>query len=338
MKTVFSNSEICHVFARQTQETGRTSNGSIFFRNNVIYSYGHHFPMCAIVGNLAVITNRSYSNTTAKHLIKVRQAVSHLTKVFCHNPENAVKGYHKENLNYFVKDINFSLSKVPTARKKSNYLREAINYALSLRAYVSTFPESERVLSEIGESFEHYISESFLSNRENEYRTAKEKEDSPKITLPKDAAKAAAKLEKIAAKVSEYLAGYCPAWIENRLDSFNESFTKEVRNQVKKQASRGFSISYYGNEILQNYLISQYTEGNVLLRANGGNLETSKGIKIPLPIAKRYYQQLKAGTLGEDIAGYTIAKKNTDVRFLTVGCHAIEVAHIESFAASQNWL
>lgn len=337
MKTVFSNSEICHIFARQSQTEGRTSNSSIFFRNNVIYSYGHHFPMCAIVGNLAVITHRSYSNTTAKHLIKVRQAVSHYTKVFCFNPEDAVKGYHKENLNDFVKDIKFSLSKVPTARKKSNYLREAINYALSLRAYVSSFPESEVILSEMGEGFEHYISESFLTNREIEYRAAKEKEASPKISKPKDPIKAAAKLEKLAAKVAEYKAGYCTAWIENRLDSFNESFTKEVKNQVKKTAT-GYNNRYHGEYRFTEWLISQGTTGNVLLRTNNGNLETSKGIKIPLPIAKRYFNQFKAGTLGAEISGYRINERETDKLHLVVGCHTIEVKHIESFATSQNWL
>jgi hypothetical protein len=69
MKTVFTNSEICHVFNEQKQETGRTSNGSIFFKNNKIYSYGYHYLLGEFIDeNTIVINNKGYSNTTSKHI------------------------------------------------------------------------------------------------------------------------------------------------------------------------------------------------------------------------------------------------------------------------------
>jgi hypothetical protein len=36
MKTVFSNSELPHIWARQSQTEGRTSNGSMFFSGGVL--------------------------------------------------------------------------------------------------------------------------------------------------------------------------------------------------------------------------------------------------------------------------------------------------------------
>lgn len=40
MKTVFSNSEVPHVWARQSQEEGKNSNRNIYFTGPKIYSYG----------------------------------------------------------------------------------------------------------------------------------------------------------------------------------------------------------------------------------------------------------------------------------------------------------
>jgi hypothetical protein len=69
MKTVFTNSEICHVFNEQKQETGRTSNRTIFFENNKIYSYGYHYLLGEFIDeNTIVINNKGYSNTTSKHI------------------------------------------------------------------------------------------------------------------------------------------------------------------------------------------------------------------------------------------------------------------------------
>jgi len=69
MKTVFTNSEICHVFNEQKQQTGRTSNRTIFFENNKIYSYGYHYLLGEFIDeNTIVINNKGYSNTTSKHI------------------------------------------------------------------------------------------------------------------------------------------------------------------------------------------------------------------------------------------------------------------------------
>lgn len=79
----FSNNEIAHVWAHQQQESGRNSNGTIFFEGPWIYSYGHHFPMAVLIGDHDVIISKAtYSSTTSNHKSLVRQATRHLTQTF----------------------------------------------------------------------------------------------------------------------------------------------------------------------------------------------------------------------------------------------------------------
>lgn len=133
MKTVFSNSEVCHVFASRTQDNGRSSGGNIFFNRDTIYSYGHHFPMATFGsdGRTVYFTTRSYSNSTAKHLNYCRQALNHFSIIHCYNPESAKRGFHTENLENFNNEAKASVMKLRNARKPEIYLNE-IAHQLSL--------------------------------------------------------------------------------------------------------------------------------------------------------------------------------------------------------------
>lgn len=81
MKTVFSNSEIPHLWAHQTQSEARNSGNTLFFEGSTIYSYGYHFPIARIIGDVVLMTTQNYSVTTSAHVTEVRRACSHL-KVF----------------------------------------------------------------------------------------------------------------------------------------------------------------------------------------------------------------------------------------------------------------
>ena len=88
MKNVYTNRELPHLWAHKTQDSARTSNGNIFFRNGTIYSYGEHFPIAKHYTSKAgvdfiLFTVLDYSVTTSGHKSRVRQAI----------PENAVVLY-----------------------------------------------------------------------------------------------------------------------------------------------------------------------------------------------------------------------------------------------------
>jgi len=89
MRTVFSsNNEAAHIWASQSQTSGRA--GNVFFENGVIYSYGRHFPVARFApefGNVVLFTNRGYSNSTGKHKSLIRGAIpGGFNVVYCDDP------------------------------------------------------------------------------------------------------------------------------------------------------------------------------------------------------------------------------------------------------------
>lgn len=82
MKKVVSSSQVCHLWAHQSQSEARNGKGSIYFNGDTIYSYGSHFPMARHVNGAVLFTTRSYSTTTAQHLSMTRGAIPPNVPVF----------------------------------------------------------------------------------------------------------------------------------------------------------------------------------------------------------------------------------------------------------------
>ena len=76
---VFDNYQTAHVWASQTQDSGRSHNSNLWFEGRVIYSYGRHFPLAyagEIDGGRVFLLNAdSYSVSTARHQSIVCNAV-----------------------------------------------------------------------------------------------------------------------------------------------------------------------------------------------------------------------------------------------------------------------
>lgn len=75
--------EVVHAWAHQLSEGPfSTPNGSLYWRDKTIYSYGNHFPIATfrddIKGYEIVFTGDKYSNSTAKHISATRSAINHL--------------------------------------------------------------------------------------------------------------------------------------------------------------------------------------------------------------------------------------------------------------------
>jgi hypothetical protein len=85
MKTVFSNSMLCHTWANQLQNYGKGS--SMYFEGNTIYSYGRHYEIAQIVKaptypKVFFINSNGYSNTTAKHTNHVWRSIPDIVPNF----------------------------------------------------------------------------------------------------------------------------------------------------------------------------------------------------------------------------------------------------------------
>lgn len=117
MKKVVSPSEVAHLWANKVQSEARTSSYNFYFEGDTIYSYGRHFPIAIHKDGFVLFTKRRYSNTTAKHISCVAQASSHLKKVYCYNPHDAISS----NLSKWNDDIKAIIHQMQKARKKELY-------------------------------------------------------------------------------------------------------------------------------------------------------------------------------------------------------------------------
>ena len=126
MRTRFSNSELVHVYAQQTQEHGRAN--SMFFEGTKIYSYGYHYLLGNFIDNKTILINdKGHSTTTSKH-IRMLSAATRQYKIF----------YVTEtNLDLVHEEIKQTLSKIPKARvNKAQYLNSIISLFETLNEYL----------------------------------------------------------------------------------------------------------------------------------------------------------------------------------------------------------
>jgi len=82
---VFPTDRIAHLWFHDhaAQEHARNEPNNFYFKGAVIYSYGDHFPIAVrLNGGQVLFTSRSYSVTTARHIARVRQAITPGTVVF----------------------------------------------------------------------------------------------------------------------------------------------------------------------------------------------------------------------------------------------------------------
>lgn len=119
MRTIFNSAlDVIHIFAQQTQSTGKSNN--VFFCNNKIYSYGYHYLLAEFISNESgqqaiIINDKGYSATTAKHISYITQATRHYKQFY-------VMDICSKQVFYQLSDINNKLLK---AKKPEKYILEA---------------------------------------------------------------------------------------------------------------------------------------------------------------------------------------------------------------------
>lgn len=189
MKKVFNNSEICHVFAQQTQNEGRTSANNIFFYDNKIYSYGYHYKLAEIIENNTILINNSgYSSSTGKHINLITNATRQYNQFFyndicLNNVYNSIinasisiiKARLKERyanliISKFEKLINFA-NEFNKVVKKSNYTQDSFLTLIELKQN-EQFKQIEKIYNEIAKDKDKFIE----AGKERE-RKAKEKRE-----------------------------------------------------------------------------------------------------------------------------------------------------------------
>ena len=177
MKTSFKNhSEVAHIWAQQSQESGNA--GNIFFNGKSIYSYGHHFEIARfIIEDIVFFTTRTYSNTTAKHKSIVLSAISHKNVFVVPSFED-----HIENVHHYIKEINETLLKSARAKTYGEWLfNEAKEYSITLKNYIDIFkPELSK---EDQKAVEKVLSDELYSDEKRQEILEKAKKISVKKAI-----------------------------------------------------------------------------------------------------------------------------------------------------------
>lgn len=262
MKTVFTNSELPHVWAHGTQSHGRTSNGSFYFKGDTIYSYGSHFAIAVRMDDAYLLTVRNYSNTTSKHIGKVWGAIPVNANVIrCYYPSPY---FDQSNIESWQLAIDTQLHKMSRAKKPAIYVNEILRLVEQAQIYCDYFGKDN--------PFANYYTMDFGVKADELKVINKAKADADK---------------------------------------------KENNDRLSKWRS------YETNDLwLKGSGLNQET----FLRSNGVEVQTSRGIKLPIDVYNRYKAMLPE--LPREVLGYRV-NSVTD-KYVTIGCHKISIKEINA--------
>jgi hypothetical protein len=192
MKKVFNDiSTIAHFWANKTQNEARNSIGSLYYHYDTIYSYRDNFAIGKHVErngqNKVLITLRTYSNTTAKHINVVRNASNHLDTIYCYYPN----GSHSDNFNAFLKDVENISRSLLTARKPQIYINKIDSVKNMVERYANFFEiQIPTTLNEALNIVNLETYQTYVANKETFEKQEKAKQErAKKLRLKKELTK-----------------------------------------------------------------------------------------------------------------------------------------------------
>jgi hypothetical protein len=290
-----NHSQISHLFFSENRKNRKSSN--IFIDGNIIYSYGHHFPLAKEIehkGQKYLFVNTySYSNSTSKHQNHLRRAI---------NKDLYLKVFYVDFLRGYYGKFDFELSKEFLSlfferenEKIKNYLFDH-NKAKSSLEYWNNFQDNFSLLINLKAEFpELCFDTDILQATQKDFEKVLFLQQASKVKAEKREQRKKEKIEKIEREQKEKLI----LWLEGK----------------------------YNGQLY--YLPETY------LRLNGDKIETTRGASVDLNAALKLHNLLinKKG-LGEKINGYTVTSVTLD--FVQIGCHQISWHVINEFLTKNN--
>lgn len=297
---MISNNAVAHNFAHNVKEN--LHSNSMFWESKNdgtrrIYSYGHHFCISIIdpAADVVLFCTRGYSNTTAKHIGRVRGALYQDNIIFVYDPEAAPA----ENVKQYAVEI---AAEFKTLKKSQTRGAIIINYINRLYENATKYAEYKKVnlapVNTVYAEFSAYI-------------------DTPEFTarLEKQAEKNAEK-ERIREEERRRWYAACEA----RRESEKLTSAERVAKWEK------------GENVYLNYTD---TAENVPLRITARKgyqvVETGKGVIIPLIEARRVADLFTRGCF--DIVINGIYKMHSYNGYsIWFGCHKFDIQYLTDFA------
>ena len=312
MKTVFPTQEVAHIWAKQSQEEGRNAGRNIFFTGKDIYSYGYHFCMGRIIDTGTVLlTDRRYSNTTAKHLSHVRYSVNHFeNKIYIPYPEKRLS----DNARIIIDRIKTELDILRNSRKRPATKESAKNELASIVHNVTRYTEVTKQPIDKDKTWGMY------------------KDLRKEFLIYWDAAKNSGELDLNKALASLESSRKRAETIKNK----KAQKAREESLELWLAGDNSYTVrsNIYG---LDKVYLRQSIDVDTPTQKEIKVIETTKGATVSLREGKILFDMIKAGkeVIGHNIGGYTVIRLNG---VLKIGCHEIERSEIERFAKTQNWV
>jgi hypothetical protein len=301
MKTVFTPSELPHIWASQSQSNGRTSGRNFFFADKIIYSYGSHFPIAKhLPEGKVMITWRTYSNTTSKQVSAVRQAIQHMDAYYCYDPTGDLLYNLKHESDCFMPHIA-KINNTRTRPATKQAARENIAFLVE---------RAERLCSLDGSTLEKEI-KNMTASPEGSYQQA-------------------ADLFRYAMDLDGFDYEEAVKQRGKRIEAANKKRIKEEVKETKKNLALWLDGKFSTWRLNQNHT-------PVMLRLTDDKVETTLGASVDADQARLLYGLIKSGSEVSDriIGRYTVNSMSEGK--LVIGCHTIPTEEIERFAKLNNW-
>ena len=229
-----------------------------------------------------------------------------MEKVYCYdiNPYYTQGNTeHQRNIARWIANIENNITKLQTARKPENYIEVIRGEIKQLNTYTQYFNV------ELSAEQKNLIS---IGDSDGFKELAHKRQKAKKAELKR--------IEELGKPI--YLA-YNEAWRENREGDFIASLSDRKKADANK------------------YVKTIGDKEPTLLRVNGNELETSKGIKMPIEVANRFYKwwlskcAAPCADCGYKMLNYDVKRANKDE--LVVGCHNISAEEIQLIATKLGW-
>lgn len=147
LKKYQDRSNCAHAWANQLTVDGYASN--LYFEGNTIYSYGPHFPIAIMDGNIVFFTTKGYSMTTSHHKSLVLGAISHKEIVYVDHltpTDNPLKDrvFIAKNINGWIITLKEIVAEYNRNKRKKTLIRTAGSIISNLRKFINVLDSNDR--------------------------------------------------------------------------------------------------------------------------------------------------------------------------------------------------
>lgn len=344
-RSTFPSNELAHVWAHQGQASGRRSDDYMSFDGPAFYSYRTVIARVLTTkgGNRVYLRDTyHFSNSTSKHQSHVNRAI----------PGNASEfavsiGKMGQSLDLTpgeLRDHYLTKYRTPNARSSSRYARIR---AEDVQWRVGRLSEAIRVCQVFG--LAHARLDTELANAQTKLTAANEVCRAAKVKSDAQSAKrkASERADKVARAISMaeaiVKAGVLPDSPKVNMEAIHllgsrSDLKAAIVAMVEAKHKAAMDDWRAGGMVGQS--VHQWP---TMLRAEGDDMQTSKGARVPLSDAKRAYlfaNRLRAKGWHRNGERFAVGMYELDAvneQGIVAGCHRISWEEIDRFAALMDW-